>query len=224
MDAVYTGNKIAQRRKEKGWTQRDIAERLHISVAAVSKWERGLNYPDLSLMEPLGALLDITVAELLGLENEPAERIIQNITEISAQEKQASQKCLWAKVAATAAVFMAVCYLVYQFMMSGVRFFQVSWLNLLALVLGGAAWCLAIMGIFSRKEGHWLWYSLASLTCCAAALHIPTLVTYLTVRFEYAATVGDVAGADYFGSAVLLAGTVLFNVCAALVHRRKWGK
>ncbi len=53
MDPAYTGNQIAWLRKAKGWTQKKIAEQLHVSVSAVSKWERGLNYPDLSLMEPL---------------------------------------------------------------------------------------------------------------------------------------------------------------------------
>lgn len=43
MDMQYTGNKITALRKEKGWTQKEVAERLHVSIAAVSKWERGLN-------------------------------------------------------------------------------------------------------------------------------------------------------------------------------------
>lgn len=37
------GNFVAARRKEKGWTQKDLAERLHISDKAVSKWERGVS-------------------------------------------------------------------------------------------------------------------------------------------------------------------------------------
>ena len=42
MDAVKTGGLIAQRRKEKEWTQKDLAQRLHVSVQAVSKCERAL--------------------------------------------------------------------------------------------------------------------------------------------------------------------------------------
>ena len=57
MDTHYTVNKIAALRKKKGWTQKDIAEKLNVSIAAVSKWERGLNYPDLSIMEPLARIL-----------------------------------------------------------------------------------------------------------------------------------------------------------------------
>ncbi len=43
MDAVKTGGLIAQVRREKELTQRDLAERLHVSVQAVSKWERGVS-------------------------------------------------------------------------------------------------------------------------------------------------------------------------------------
>ena len=88
MDAHYTGNKITELRKSKNWTRKDIAEKLHVSVAAVSKWERGLNFPDLSLMEPLSEILEISVSELLGLENESADQVIKDITAISEEEKK----------------------------------------------------------------------------------------------------------------------------------------
>lgn len=66
MDAVKTGGLIAQVRKEKELTQRNLAEALHVSVQAVSKWELGKNFPDLSLMEPLADALGLTVSELLA--------------------------------------------------------------------------------------------------------------------------------------------------------------
>lgn len=43
MDALKTGGLIVQARKEKELTQKDLAERLHVSAQAVSKWERGLS-------------------------------------------------------------------------------------------------------------------------------------------------------------------------------------
>ena len=53
MDNIKTGNLIREARKEKGLTQLELAERLHVSDRAVSKWERGLNYPDMAMLEPL---------------------------------------------------------------------------------------------------------------------------------------------------------------------------
>ena len=73
MDAIKTGALIAQARKEKNLTQKDLAQSLHVSVQAVSKWERGLNFPDIALMEPLAELLALTVSELMaGERNAPA--------------------------------------------------------------------------------------------------------------------------------------------------------
>ena len=87
MDAKMTGQKISQLRKEKQLTQNDLAQTLHVSIAAVSKWERGLNFPDLTLLEPLAEALDTTAAELLGLENAPVETVIRDMAAISEQTK-----------------------------------------------------------------------------------------------------------------------------------------
>ena len=43
MDAIKTGNLIAQVRREREQTQKDLAEALHVSTQAVSKWERGVS-------------------------------------------------------------------------------------------------------------------------------------------------------------------------------------
>ena len=56
---------IVQRRKDLGLTQKDIAEKLHVSISAVSKYERGLSYPDITLLEPLSQILDVTIIDLL---------------------------------------------------------------------------------------------------------------------------------------------------------------
>lgn len=74
MDAMKTGALIAQARKEKGLTQKELAEKVYVSVQAVSKWELGKNFPDLPLMEPLAEALDLTVSELLAGERGEAPR------------------------------------------------------------------------------------------------------------------------------------------------------
>lgn len=59
------GQFLNQMRREKGWTQRDLAERLYVSDKAVSKWERGLSLPDVALLLPLAGALGVSVTELL---------------------------------------------------------------------------------------------------------------------------------------------------------------
>ena len=56
---------IAERRKAKGWSQKDLAGGLQVTDKAVSRWERGAGYPDVTLLKPLALALDVSVAELL---------------------------------------------------------------------------------------------------------------------------------------------------------------
>lgn len=65
MNQEKIGKFIAQKRKEKGLKQSDISVKLGVSDRSVSNWERGKNMPDLSLLEPLSKLLNISINELL---------------------------------------------------------------------------------------------------------------------------------------------------------------
>lgn len=73
MDQIMIGKFIAQERKRKGYTQRQLSEKLGISDKTVSKWERGNGFPEVSLLIPLCDELDITVNELLSGKRVPEE-------------------------------------------------------------------------------------------------------------------------------------------------------
>ena len=66
MNQGKIGAFISERRKAKGWTQSQLAEKLGITDKAVSKWETGRSMPDLSLFMPLCTLLEITLNELFA--------------------------------------------------------------------------------------------------------------------------------------------------------------
>lgn len=66
MDKYITGDVIRTLREKKNMTQEQLAERLFVSSKAVSKWETGKGYPDISLIEPLAGELGISVVELLS--------------------------------------------------------------------------------------------------------------------------------------------------------------
>ncbi len=65
MDHYVTGAAIKALREKQGMTQAELAARLCVSDKAVSKWETGRGFPDVSLLEPLGRALHISVPELL---------------------------------------------------------------------------------------------------------------------------------------------------------------
>lgn len=66
MNQEKIGKFIALKRKQKNLTQEKLASLLNITDRAVSKWERGINMPDASLMLELSKILDISVNELLS--------------------------------------------------------------------------------------------------------------------------------------------------------------
>ena len=90
MDAIATGKRIQELRKQHNWTQRELAEKLNVSDKAVSKWERGLNFPDMALLKPLADTLDTSVASVLGLEEE--EQKVELITAAAAEETSRLRK------------------------------------------------------------------------------------------------------------------------------------
>lgn len=65
IDKEKFGIFVSQLRKEQGITQKELAQKVYVSDKAVSKWERGLSMPDITLLIPLSQALGVTVTELL---------------------------------------------------------------------------------------------------------------------------------------------------------------
>jgi transcriptional regulator with XRE-family HTH domain len=78
MDYQKVGLLIASLRKEKGLTQKELANKLNITDRAVSKWERGLGCPDVSLLDDLSKTLDVSILEILKGRRLEKEEIINN--------------------------------------------------------------------------------------------------------------------------------------------------
>lgn len=62
------GQIIKQKRKEKDWTQEELAGMLRVSAQAVSRWETGDAMPDIMLLAPIANLLEVSTDTLLGVE------------------------------------------------------------------------------------------------------------------------------------------------------------
>ena len=97
MDAEKFGAFISQCRKEKQMTQAELAARLQVTDKAVSRWERGIGFPDISTIEPLADALDISVVELMKSEKsvatelskeEAAQAVSDTLTLAKARQRQ----------------------------------------------------------------------------------------------------------------------------------------
>ena len=68
MSKTTLGQKIGSLRREKEWTQEELAEKLGVSAQAVSKWENDVSCPDIMLLPEISKLFGVTVDALLGCE------------------------------------------------------------------------------------------------------------------------------------------------------------
>lgn len=75
MNQEKIGKFIAYCRKEKNMTQEELAQKLHLTDKAISKWENGRRLPDLSILEPLSKTLDVSINEILSGEKIKEEEL-----------------------------------------------------------------------------------------------------------------------------------------------------
>ena len=106
MDMYAFGQFIAENRRTRGLTQLQLAESLHVTDKAVSKWERGLSYPDVTLLEPLAGALGLSVEELMACrrqecaEQKGAEEPMQNLLTISRASVRKERRRSWQRLGA----------------------------------------------------------------------------------------------------------------------------
>lgn len=119
------GALIRRARLERGMTQRQLAERLHVTDKSVSKWERDVCRPDVALLEPLAEALGLGVLQLVTGQAEPEpEGAVRQLADTSAREVRRKARRV-----------------------------NVRWLAALGAVLVLAAWALASMGYRFTAEG-----------------------------------------------------------------------
>ena len=98
MNQEKTGKFITKLRKEKKLTQADLAEKMGVSINAVSKWERGLSFPNVSLYKSLCNELDISIEELIngekGSSEEAKEKAIYKTIDEKDKTKRKSKKII----------------------------------------------------------------------------------------------------------------------------------
>ena len=115
MDVEQFGSFLQQRRKELGMKQSDLAEKLHVTDKAISRWERGIGFPDIKLLEPLAGASELSLTELLKcevMEKPLPEAAKAETAHIMEEQKTISRKrklVLWlGQLAILAAAFVLV--------------------------------------------------------------------------------------------------------------------
>lgn len=149
IDKEKFGAFIAQKRKEKNMTQKDLAEKVYVSAQAVSKWERGQSLPDISLFMPLAEILQVSLVSLIEGEEEvmkdpKTEGLLQKIVEIN-EEKELKRAKISMKKLGTLAIILSLVggeyFILYKYFGLNINNFLTS--GILGLVFSSYFWLLA---------------------------------------------------------------------------------
>ena len=135
MNQIKIGKFIAEERKRKGYTQKQLSERLEISDKTISKWERGNGFPEVSLLLPLCNELEITVNELLSGERVSEEdyrkKAEENMVNLVREAQESKKKIILSAMVCGYTIIAAVPL----FIMSGMLAME-NWIRALLIIIG----------------------------------------------------------------------------------------
>lgn len=106
-EKIEFGKFITAKRKEAGLTQKELAQKLYVTESAVSKWERALSYPDITLISSLCAALQITEHELITASEDTRQRTIEKQVK---RFRALAEICKWSLYGAYA-IALVVCFI-----------------------------------------------------------------------------------------------------------------
>lgn len=170
MDNKQFGNFIKEMRKKNNLTQRQLAEKLHLTDKAVSKWERGLSYPDISVLEPLAEVLGVSVQALItGKANDSnsdefnREDAIKKMMDYIEADKEARRKAREENKRRIGLLLLSLCFvlfilhLVSYFLSTHFSYQYVfDWIpyviNAVIILLGLSAYFLAFKRISAKRK------------------------------------------------------------------------
>lgn len=154
MDQIKIGKFIAEERKIKKYTQRELEDKLSISDKTISKWERGNGFPEVSLLLPLCNELEITVNELLSGERLQAmdykKKAEENMVNLVREAQESKKKIILSAMAAGLTIIAAVPL----FLLSGMLAME-NWMRILLIIIGLVVICggIVIACILDRDAG-----------------------------------------------------------------------
>ena len=119
MDNIKFGRFIRESRQAKGMTQKQLAELIHVSDKAVSKWENGAGFPDIKILEPLAECLGVSLLELMQgermeepeIDRKEAEQVVADTISRSRQEDEWKRR-MWKVRLLLGACVCGVLYLI----------------------------------------------------------------------------------------------------------------
>lgn len=222
MDALETGRFIAQRRKELGLTQKALAQQLHVTDKAVSKWERGAGLPDINTIEPLAAALEVSVLSLMqGRQEEPetlrradAEQLVLEAIRLP-RPTPLGWRVIGGGILAVFAVIIVL--------LLGLAIQEpIVIYSVMSISLGLVAWGIPIAQMAFGTRRTLCPACFAGMTAAALSLLGQFLDIAREVYTDDFAALLDIMDAIVLVVVLFLGVTCFLHICM-LIHGRKWG-
>ena len=141
MDAQKFGFFIQQRRKELGLTQSELAQRIHVTDKAISRWERAVGFPDVKILQPLAEALEVTLPELLQCKMLQSQEEAQSMNEQTEELLEEHKRLSWQR--------RIILYLGYVVILAmGWTLVYVSHQSALPIYLRNTVYGIALIGVF----------------------------------------------------------------------------
>lgn len=186
------GNYIKEKRTEKGYSQKQLAQMLYVTESAVSKWERGANYPDITMISDLCRVLDISEHELITASNDDDYRQIKRESKLYRRITDAG----FITLSVAYAFAPIICFIVNLATMHTLSWFWV--------VLAGILCAFSFFPSWLRffKSGKLGWYAVTTFASVALLLLVCGIYTrsvtwvpvaVASVLLGYAAILGPIA-------------------------------
>ena len=225
MNPKKIGEFLKGLRKEKGLTQEQLAEILHVSGRTISRWETGINMPDLSILIQIAEFYDVEIKEILDGERKGGiimdkewKETLTKVADYNTLEKEKA-----AKIGNTAfSVTFAICVLriVVQLIMTG----DLSVVaGETAILFAGGVFYLGVIiyhGLWEKgsKYKNTPFTDVVISIICAGIFSILLAVTYLKLGASMAQTVPVVL---LFFATISVAGFAVLRILACISRRRK---
>ena len=193
MDKNITGRFIAELRKQKGFTQKELAEKLMVTDKAISRWETGKGLPDTSLLKPLGDVLGVSITELLSGKRIEEVDMKEQADNIILESLNYSKRML-------ASVISVIIFIIgIAFIISPLFLVSQSYIWTLGLIIVA----IAILYIYTRKRGYSMKatdrvYYLAALALQGIALVLEVLPIGVVMVFATSPTKQTIEVYSYF--------------------------
>lgn len=162
------GKFIREKRLERGYSQQQLAEQLFISESSVSKWERGVNYPDITILSDLCRVLDITEHELITASNDTEYRKLKK----DAYTYRKLNRAAFVTCTAVYALALVICFICNLAIDHTLSWFWV--------VLGSLLCAYSVFPSYSRffSDNKFFWFLVTSLGSVTLLLFICGLYTH----------------------------------------------